>query len=73
MQTLENQIAENDETVRLELYDSETGNWIQRYGIWVQPESLMPQTMSFKGTIRDWANAAREGAAKRAGTIWYDC
>ena len=73
VQTLEDHIAENDETVRLELYEPKTGAWIQRYGIWVQPETLMPETIPFRGTIRDWANAARQGAWKRAGTIWYDC
>ena len=73
VQTFEDQIAENDETVRLELHDPETGAWIQRYGIWVRPESLMPQTLSFRGTIRDGANAASQCGAKRAGTTWYDC
>ena len=67
VKTLGDQIAENDETVRLELYEPETGQWIQRYGITVQPESLMPQTMLFKGTIRDWANAERQGAWKIGG------
>ena len=74
VKTLEDHTAENDETVRLELYAPDTGSvWIQRNGLWVQPESLMPQTISFRGTIRDWANAERQGAWKRAGTVWYDC
>ncbi len=73
VKTLRDNVAENDEIVRLELYEPHTGAWIQRYGIWVQPETLMPQTISFRGTIRDWANAERQGAAKRAGTVWYDC